>query len=201
MCNTYVAKPLKGAAGWKARVSDDIGKLKSALIRKSLPGVVVLADGHDFQPSTMRWGFHRPFNPSINNSRSNKLDSGMWKKAFTERRCIIPVSSYYEWGEGTAGKKQAYEISGPSDWIWIAGIWEENTEHGLCYSMITTAAAPSVDFIHERMPAVLPWTKAEEFLTMKDFPFTPFPGQIQATPCESPLIRKKPTGPKQGSLF
>ena len=180
MCNTYVAKPLKGAAGWRAHVSDDIGKLKSALVRKSDLGAVVLSRNDDFKPETMRWGFYRPFNPSINNSRSDKLDGGMWKEAFTERRCLVPVSSYYEWGEGTGGRKQAYEISigNKTNWLWIAGLWEENHEFGNCYSMITTAAAPSVDFIHDRMPAVLPWKTALEFLSGKELPFSPFPGQL-----------------------
>jgi putative SOS response-associated peptidase YedK len=86
VCNTYIAKPKKGSIGWKARVSDDLGKLKSSLIRKSDPGVVVLAgknpEEYDFVSHTMRRGFHRPFNLSINNSRSDKLDSAIWKTAF-----------------------------------------------------------------------------------------------------------------------
>ena len=71
----------------------------------------------------------------------------------------MPVSVYYEWGDGMGGRKQAYEISRPDDddWLWIAGIWEENPELGNGYSMITTAAATSVGLIHDRMPAVLPW--------------------------------------------
>jgi putative SOS response-associated peptidase YedK len=207
VCNTYVAKPRKGTAGWQARVSDDLGKLKSSLIRKSDPGVVVLTGktrNEDPTPHTMRWGFHRPFNPAINNSRSDKLDSAIWKTAYENRRCLIPVSGYYEWGEGTGGKKQAYEITGPDedDWLWIAGIWEENPEFGPCYSMITTAAAPTVAHIHDRTPAVLPWEAAVEFLSGGNFGFSPFSGPLTATPCPSPLVRKKPDGgPKQRELF
>lgn len=207
MCNTYVAKPKKGAAGWQARVSDDLGKLKASLIRKSDQGVVVLAgktpEETPFAPHTMRWGFHRPFNPSINNSRSDKLDSAIWKPAYENHRCLIPVSAYYEWGDGTGGRKQAFEITGPDedDWLWIAGIWEENPELGPCYSMITTAAAPSVAFIHDRMPAVLPWETAAVFLSGGKIEFSPFAGTITATACPSPLVRKMPEGPRQGELF
>jgi len=209
VCNTYVAKPRNGAAGWKAKVSEELEKLKSALIRKSDPGVVILPGktrNADHTPHTMHWGFHRPFNPAINNSRSDKLESAVWKTAFDNRRCIIPVSAYYEWGEAIRGRKQAYEITGPDnpdhDWLWIAGIWEENPELGPCYSMITTAAAPTVSFIHDRMPAILPWETAAEFLSGGKIEFSPFTGPLAANPCQSPLTRKKPNdGPKQGEFF
>jgi putative SOS response-associated peptidase YedK len=210
VCNTFIAKPRKGFTGWKAQVSKEIEKLKSSLIRKSDPGVVVLAgkatEENPFTPHTMRWGFHRPFNAAINNSRSDKLESAVWKESFQNRRCLIPVSTYYEWGEAIGGRKQAYEITGPYypdyDWLWIAGIWEENPELGPCYSMITTAAAPTVSFIHDRMPAILPWETAAEFLSGGKFEFSPFTGPLAASPCTSPLARKKPDdGPKQGELF
>lgn len=210
MCNTYVAKPKKGSTGWKARVSEEIGKLKSALIRKSDLGVVVLAEKNPeetgFTAHIMRWGFCRPFNPSINNSRSDKLYSTVWKESYENRRCLIPVSAYYEWGDGTGGRKQAYEIAGHDDtddeWLWIAGIWEENPEVGHCYSMITTAAASSVQHIHDRMPAVLHWKTAVEFLGGGKIELSPFAGRLAVTPCPSPLIRKKPDdGPIQGNLF
>ena len=102
------------------------------------------------------------------------------------------------------GRKQAYEITRPDDddWLWIAGIWEANPELGNCYSMITTAAAPSVGFIHDRMPAVLQWETAVKFLTGAAIDFSPFSGSLTATPCQSPLIRKKPDGgSQQGQLF
>jgi len=204
VCNTYVLKPKRGAAGWHARVSDDIAKLKSCLVRKSDPGVVVLASAQEFTPEIMRWGFWRAFNPSINNSRSDKLESRTWRDAFRERRCLIPVAAYYEWGAGNGGTKQAFQIGGEEEeWLWIAGIWEPHPEHGPCYSMITTAAAPSVGFIHDRMPAVLDWTGAEEYLAGGYFQFSPFAGPLSVTPCESPLARRNPPGgsPEQISLL
>jgi len=99
VCNTYIAKPKRVVAGWQARVSDDIAKLKTSLVRKSDPGLVVLASAQEFRPEIMRWGFWRAFNPSINNSRSDKLESGMWRDAFRERRWRIQtVSEYLETG-------------------------------------------------------------------------------------------------------
>lgn len=54
VCNTYVAKPKKHSTGWKSRVSEEMEKLKSSLIRKSDPGIVVLAKENDLEPHTMR---------------------------------------------------------------------------------------------------------------------------------------------------
>ena len=92
----------------------------------------------------MRWGFHRSFNLSINNARSVKLESGMWAEAFHERRCVIPMSLFYEWGPGSGGgdgRKQAYEFrESEDDFLWGAGIWEESPDAGPCYSMVTTAS-------------------------------------------------------------
>ena len=51
----------------------------------------------------MRWGFHRPFNPLINNARSDKLEAGMWADTSRERRCVIPMTLFYEWGLARAG--------------------------------------------------------------------------------------------------
>lgn len=53
------------------------------------------------------------------------------------------MSVFYEWGAGAGGKKQAHEFHDPEDdYLWVAGIWEENPELGPCYSMVATAASP-----------------------------------------------------------
>jgi putative SOS response-associated peptidase YedK len=103
VCNTYVIRPRRGAQGLAQRVSEATTKVASALVRKSDSGVVVRADG---RVELMRWGFHREFNPSINNARSDKLEGGMWKEAFHERRCLIPMSEFYEWEPGIGGCPQ-----------------------------------------------------------------------------------------------
>jgi putative SOS response-associated peptidase YedK len=45
--------------------------------------------------------------------------------------------------EKSGGGKQAYKISNPKpDWLWIAGIWEENPETGKFYSKIQQGTFP-----------------------------------------------------------
>lgn len=200
MCNTYIIRPKRGALGLAQRVSEAAGKLSSAMVRKSDPGVVVRADG---QVEIMRWGFHRPFNPSINNARSDKLEAGMWADAFRERRCVIPMSLFYEWGAGAGGRKQAHEFQDPDDdYLWIAGIWEENTELGSCYSMVTTASSPMMAPIHDRMPALLRPEEISEYMVDGGrWDFQPFAGKLVVTPCDSPLAKRPGIGVQQAELF
>jgi putative SOS response-associated peptidase YedK len=200
MCNTYRIQPKRGAQGLAQRVGEATAKLASELVRKSDPGVVVRADG---RVELMRWGFHREFNPAINNARADKLEGSMWREAFHERRCVIPMTLFYEWGPGVGGKKQAHEFRDPDDdYLWVAGVWEENRELGTCYSMITTASSPLMSPIHDRMPALLRPEDMQEWLAGSGrWDFQPFAGPLVVTPCESPLPRRSGNGPRQGELF
>ena len=197
MCNSYRIQPKRGEkAGIGDRITDAIGKLPSPLVRKSDPGVVVRADG---RVEIMRWGFHRSFNASINNTRSDKLETGMWKDAFRDCRCVIPMSLFYEWGPGIGGRKQAHEFLNPQDdFLWVAGIWEENPDMGNCYSMVTTGSSPVMAAIHDRMPAILNPGETGEYLAgSTHWNFQPFAGPLAITRCESPLAKPKPVDPQQ----
>ena len=88
-------------------------QLKQFGIRKTDPGLVLTKEGGHPTAEVMRWGFHRSYNPAVNNARSEKLDhtwSGPWQE---RRRCLIPVSSFYEWN-GPAGAKQTTGLSSTS---------------------------------------------------------------------------------------
>lgn len=200
MCNIYQIDRKRGAiAGRSGRVALAAGKLASPLVRKSDPGLVVLAGE---RVEVMRWGFHRSFNAAINNARSDKMDSGMWAEAMRERRCVIPVSMFYEWGPGVDGRKQAYEFSDPvGDYLWMAGLWEPGGELGPCYTMVTTDAASLMVPIHDRMPAVLSGDEVERFLEGGDrWTFHPYTGALSVNPCPSPLKGNGNVG-GQGELF
>ena len=187
MCNSYRIAPKKDAdKGVRARVSAAAATLASPLVRPSDPGVVVLADE---RVEIMRWGFHRTFNPAVNNARSDKLEAGMWATVYRESRCIIPVSVFYEWGPGVGGRKQAHEFSDPEDdYLWIAGLWEPGDEHGPRYTMVTTEASPVMAAIHSRMPAVLRPDEVQGFLNGGiRWTFQPYGGALTVVPCVSPL--------------
>ncbi|MBN8456529.1 MAG: SOS response-associated peptidase family protein [Verrucomicrobia bacterium] len=189
MCNFYRVKPKRGAqAGVRERVSAMAEESGARLVRKSDAGLVVLPDR---RVVAMRWGFRRDFGDAVNNARSDKLEGGMWSEAFRDRRCVIPVSVFYEWGSGEGGRKQAYEFChADDDYLWMAGVWEEHGSLGPCYSMVTTSAGPAMAGIHDRMPAILATdADAATFLRGAAWRFVPYQGELAVSPCVSPLAR------------
>ena len=139
-------------------------------IRKTDPGLVLLPGEQGPDDQVMRWGFRRPWNSAINNARLEKLD-GPWADAWqARRRCLVPMSAFYEWS-GSTGARQtfAFTPAGEDETLWAAGMWEKDPEDSsFRYTMITTAATPEVAAVHTRMPALLRSEHIEEFLGNSD---------------------------------
>lgn len=123
---------------------------------------LVVAEG---QVRAMTWGFPlvlkgkqgQPLKPKpVNNARTDKLDSGFWRHAFQNRRCLIPLTAWAE-AQGAKGRMTRTWLSLPDAPLFAAaGVWRPSDEWGDCYSMMMTAsegtdAAP----VHERMPVLL----------------------------------------------
>src|SRR5438270_9872241 len=112
----------------------------------------------------MTWGFPlvlkgkngQPLKPKpVNNCRTDKLDSFMWRYSFQEQRCLIPVTGFCE-AEGEKGSKTRTWFSLPHEELFaVAGIWRDTPEWGPAYSMVMTEACGHVQPVHDRMPAIL----------------------------------------------
>lgn len=198
MCNAYTVRSKVGARDLAALVSAEVSKLPSPLVRRTDPGVVVRLNDAGLLPATMRWGFHRPFSDAINNARSDNFSAPTWAESLRLRRCLVPISTFYEWQPQPGGGKQAFEFKRPDgEWLWVAGLFEHSDKYGLCYATITTEPPDWVVPIHDRMLAVVDFDAGLAFLRGETLPSGPYAGMIEAAPCESPLKRKGP-GPPQG---
>jgi|TARA_B100001059_G_scaffold59079_1_gene54395 putative SOS response-associated peptidase YedK len=141
----------------------------------------------------MKWGFQRSGLGVVNNTRSDNLNSPMWKKAIENRRCLIPVLSYYEWS-GPKGNKQTHLFQSPDhDYLWVAGLWEESSEFGPCFSMLTTEANSLVSPIHYRMPAIVTIDDHKKFLLEGLEFFKPAPELLTTKKAVNPLLKMKPS--------
>ncbi|RYD28933.1 MAG: hypothetical protein EOP86_22370 [Verrucomicrobiaceae bacterium] len=193
MCNTYTLKnPHGGLKGVPKPLKPLLEKLDHTLIRPTVPAPVLLED----EARMMRWGFQRPWAKTINNTRTDKLDSPVWKKAFETRRCLIPMAGFYEFS-GPSGKKQAhlfYAVEDAEDgWLWAAGIWEPNEELGDCFSMLMRDSAGTVKSIHDRMPVLVPERWHARWLAGEDK--AEFPGvALKAENADNPLKHSKKKG-------
>jgi putative SOS response-associated peptidase YedK len=200
MCNAYELG--KRGGSFPSRVKGaTVRELLSIdafrLIRRTDKAPVITSEG---DLVTMRWGFDRKGLGPVNNSRSDKLESPMWKESFENRRCLVPVAAFYEWS-GPKGRKRTHRFTSPDDgWFLMAGIWEESDTLGPCFSMITTAANPTVEPIHHRMPAILNDLEVEAYLEGDMHSFSPLPEILQVADAPNPLIKKAPP-PAQGELF
>lgn len=150
-------------------VKPDRGGNASEEVYPGYPGWVV---GQNHM-RTMAWGFPlvlkgrsgQPLKPKpVNNTRSDKLESGFWRSSFERRRCLIPVSAFAE-AEGPKGSKTRTWISIPDEPIFAcAGIWRDSDEWGRVYSMVMTEASQAMAPVHDRMPVILQRDLQEQWL-------------------------------------
>lgn len=98
------------------------------------------------------WGFKRPWTkaPLINATVEKLTEARTWKKPMRERRCLIPLSGYYEWEPST--KTPHYITNGEP--LWACGMWDlwEDSQH---FTMITTVGTDKAGQVHDRMPLFL----------------------------------------------
>lgn len=194
MCNLYDIGPSKHLRHdeWEAAVASVLQTLKKPHgIRKTDPAPVVrLGVAGCAEGVVLRWGFERSYNAAVNNARVEKLD-GPWAEPWrAKRRCLFPVSTWYEW-HGAAGRKQTFAFQAPDEsWLWIAGLWEPTVSGGAC-SMITRPAEGDLESIHDRMPAVLDPLDARAFLEGEDPRelLVKSAGPVSAWRCHNPLTR------------
>ncbi|MGK0190000.1 MAG: putative SOS response-associated peptidase YedK [Verrucomicrobiales bacterium] len=202
MCNLYDvgASPVQSRSKWEKLINNALGD-KAYYVAPSKPGPVVrLVDVHA-EVTSMRWGFHRPWSPSINNARDDKLDGRTWSEAWKTSRCLIPLRRFYEWSGDKGSKiKHAIQVkeadaadadANTDNWFWIGGIWEQNPKPGigLSFSMLTTSANDQMKEIHSRMPVILDATDLEEFLISPKPPrhlIKPYTGELSINPPGDP---------------
>ncbi len=161
---------------------------------------------------TMSWGFRRRFRrkdgkgltapKAVVNAKSEKMGDFMWRDAFLHRRCIVPVTEFYEW-TGPPGAKVAHRFHMGGDCFFVAGLWEESAEFGRCHTLLTTEPNREVAATgHDRCLVALldheidPWLDGK---TPADYHRPDGMFQVDTT-VPNPRARKKPGG-EQEELF
>jgi putative SOS response-associated peptidase YedK len=133
--------------------------------------------------ATLSWGMIAPWSKDRSeairsqsqaiNARSESVhEKPTFRSAFKSRRCLIPVSGYYEWATelGKYESKQPFfiqsELEGKS--LAFAGIYDRWIDpSGEIFESASIITRPSVDFlatIHNRMPTFLPVDRWDAWL-------------------------------------
>lgn len=129
---------------------------------------VIVAESGAAKVRPMRWGF--PFGSGgkvVINSRSEKSDyTPMFQKAVRERRCLIPMTGFYEWRRTPSGAKTKDKFAVVSKggrekgMMYLAGVWGE-FQGGFAnggfdaFAVLTQEADEQMRPYHNRMPVVM----------------------------------------------
>lgn len=104
----------------------------------------------------------------INARADTAWDKPSFRSAIRHRRCLVPVSGFYEWGTGTGSGRPATLIHRPDGALFALGaIWERWSGGGAevySLSLLTIDAAGPVAALHDRMPVVVPPAAFGEWL-------------------------------------
>lgn len=130
-----------------------------------------LNEGGQRELAAATWGLMPPWatKPGPINARAETVATQpMFRSAFAKRRCVVPVSGFYEW-QDTGGKvKQPWYIRRADDAPFLfAGLWEVRPD-GESFAIITTAGNGFMRTIHDRMPVVLEPESIGRWLTDPD---------------------------------
>ena len=86
-----------------------------------------------------------------------------FREPYKKRRCVVPVSGFYEWAR-RQGHKQAYLLqSAETPGLLLAGLWDRwqgTDDSGQfqridSFTILTTAACDAMQQVHHRQPVIL----------------------------------------------
>lgn len=122
---------------------------------------------------TMRWGLPGGGAvPTVINARAETaVTKPAFADAFARRRCLVPADGFYEWRrEGAV--RQPYRVRPAAGELFaFAGLWDPwPGKEDVCgaFAILTTDAAPSLAWLHDRMPVVLPRATYGRWLASSD---------------------------------
>jgi putative SOS response-associated peptidase YedK len=124
------------------------------------------------------------------NARAEKIGTPPYAESFRLRRCLIPVSGFYEWRKMPSGRRAPHWI-GMKDRapFALAGIWKEitNAKTGElldAYLVITSAPNELMAQLHDRMPLIIDPADYDRWLSADAPPLDllkPYPAERMTT--------------------
>lgn len=94
------------------------------------------------------------------NARAETLrESRTFGEPFRRRRCLVPVTGFYEWRRAGA-VRQPFFVCAAEGPLLLAGVWDrwrsrDRREVVESCAVVTTASSPALAFLHDRQPLML----------------------------------------------
>lgn len=155
------------------------------------------------------WAKDRKIGYKMINARSETVrQKPSFRNAFQRRRCLVPVSGFYEWQKSGERKTPCFISMKDSEAFALAGLWERWREHEDAEPLdsVTICTTEANDFmaqIHQRMPVILKPGDYDDWLDRDnsgdDVTYTllrPWPrSNLQAWPVSTTVNRPQNDGP------
>ena len=163
MCGRYRLKDPKRAFAWLEVVpqADFLPRFNIAPTQQ----VPVVNSAGSLE--AMQWGMvpawrGEPAKVLINARSETIREKRTFKKAFAQRRCLVPADGFYEWRR-VDKRPYLFELAGQAPFA-IGGIWEPGEDTSRCCLLLTTAANSLLASIHDRMPVIVRTEDRDEWL-------------------------------------
>lgn len=88
--------------------------------------------------------------PLANARAESVADKPSFREAFRRRRCLIPVTAFYEWDSARGTRRPWAFLGSDGEPFCLGGLWDD----GQC-AVVTTAANAVMAPVHHRMPVLL----------------------------------------------
>jgi putative SOS response-associated peptidase YedK len=120
-----------------------------------------------------------------------------FRSAFASRRVAVLADGFFEWGPGSGQKRQPYFFHRTDGRpLTFAGLWErwrppaddgnpDGSETIYTCTILTTAAGPDLEGIHDRMPVVLEADALDPWLDPANHDRDELEAMVQASPSET----------------
>ena len=146
--------------------TDDFAPRYNVAPTQTVPIIRHDDDGHRVG-NLLRWGLIPPWANSaaegakmINCRSESAATKPAFRRAFKERRCLVPASGFYEWQAAGNKSTQPWYLSLKSgNPAAFAGLWESwhdaDGQRVESFTILTTSADDFMGEVHERMPITL----------------------------------------------
>ena len=127
----------------------------------------------------MQWGFTHPKRGMLvfNTRMETAQERGMLAGSIDDRRCLVPAECYYEWKKIDPKRKERYAFRATDGSpLFMAGLYirPSDVRQLPCFTILTQDAQKAIRDLHPRMPVLVPWSRAAEWLS----PDTDFLGML-----------------------
>lgn len=161
MCGRYTLSEMPEWSELHIRIPDDLLLRPRYNAAPGAPQLVVTRepDGQ-LTLGELRWGV-RSGPRMVQNARRESLGAPTWREHVGER-CVVPADGYVEWQKTPTGKQPLWirDAAEPGQTLWMAGLVLPDG-----FVIITTPPSEDVAEVHDRMPALLPPSQVETWLT------------------------------------